>query len=156
MQLNNALEATEKHVIKLTGKAKAALEDKASSKKHKPDGSGDNVNLLLKKAKKNLPASGMTLADKDRPGTALLLSPSPTPPPVMSRCAVMCMEEENMLHECIDLDDDEPANSDSDAQLQVYDADESPQDELKWLMKEWNLPVYIFFDLTPQIVEITD
>lgn len=55
---------------------------------------------------------------------------------------------------------------------EVDDADEDPEDELsessnlyinirlidytERLMKEWNSPVYVFFDPTPHIIEITD
>ncbi|KAG1895337.1 uncharacterized protein F5891DRAFT_960313 [Suillus fuscotomentosus] len=104
-----------------------------------------------------------TSTDKDR-----ILSPSPTPPPVVSRCTIVCTEEEEeALHEYIDLDNNEPANGD-----EVDDADDDPEDELsessnpyinirlidytEQLMKEWNSPVYAFFDPTSHIVEIGD
>ncbi|KAG1900818.1 uncharacterized protein F5891DRAFT_980034 [Suillus fuscotomentosus] len=127
MRLNEALTAPAKCVIKMTDKAKAALEDKASSKKRKPDGGGDNVNPLLpKKAKINVPAGSMTLANNTSTDKDRILSPSPTPPPVVSRHAIVhTEEEEEALHEYIDLDNNEPANGD-----EVDDADEDPEDEL--------------------------
>ncbi|KAG1852572.1 hypothetical protein C8R48DRAFT_777395 [Suillus tomentosus] len=136
MQLDEGLAAPAKCVIKMTGKAKAVLEDKASSKKRKPDGR-DNINPLLpKKAKKNVPAGSMTLANNTS-------SPSPTPLPVMSRRAIVRTEkEEEALHEYINLDNNAPANADKDPEEQ--------------LMKEWNSPVYVFFDPTLHIVEIAD
>ncbi|KAG1900838.1 uncharacterized protein F5891DRAFT_1188325 [Suillus fuscotomentosus] len=53
--------------------------------------------------------------------------------------AIVHTEEEEALHEYIDLDNNEPANGD-----EVDDADEDPEDELKRLMKEQNSSVYTF------------
>ncbi|KAG2116481.1 uncharacterized protein F5147DRAFT_648972 [Suillus discolor] len=103
MQLTFA--ATVKQVIKITGKAKAALKKqtiKTLSKKQKNNSSGDSGNMNLKKVKKTL-LSGNTpansagsvdedeLVDKNRPITAPL---SLCPEMVLSRQAVVHTEEE--------------------------------------------------------------
>ncbi|KAG2070280.1 hypothetical protein BDR04DRAFT_1118466 [Suillus decipiens] len=108
MELN---EAPAKRIIKMTGKAKAALEDKASSKKCKPDGSGDSMNPLLPKKARKMPG----------------LFPLPTPPSIVARSTIVHTEEEVVE----EVDNNEPANGD-----EVDDADENPEDELKQLMKE--------------------
>ncbi|KAG1877278.1 hypothetical protein F4604DRAFT_1680309 [Suillus subluteus] len=107
MQLTFA--ATAKQVIKMTGKAKAALEEKTvrtSSKKRKTDSNRDIGNTNPKKAKKSLlPGNTPTddagstdedeAVDKNRPvivsSTASL---SPRPESVLNRHAVVRTEEE--------------------------------------------------------------
>ncbi|KAG1851980.1 hypothetical protein C8R48DRAFT_764092 [Suillus tomentosus] len=67
--------ATAKQVIKMTGKAKAALEKqtiRTLSKKHKNNSSGDSGNMNLKKAKKpllpgNTPTNSAGSMDEDEP-----------------------------------------------------------------------------------------
>ncbi|KAG1834657.1 hypothetical protein DFJ58DRAFT_847551 [Suillus subalutaceus] len=122
MQLNNTLAATAKHVVKMTGKAKAALEEKASSKKQ---------------------AVVHTEEEEGEEGEEENVTP---PPGVNRRAVVHTEEEENVLHEYIDLDHNGP----------VDDVNEDPEDKLKRLMKEWNSPVYAFFQPTPQIFEVAD
>ncbi|KAG2080022.1 uncharacterized protein F5147DRAFT_661507 [Suillus discolor] len=103
MQLTFA--ATVKQVIKITGKAKAALEKQAIktlSKKQENNSSGDSGNMNLKKVKKillpgNTPANGAgsmdedESVDKNRPVTAPL---SPCPEMVLSWQAIVYTEEE--------------------------------------------------------------
>lgn len=183
MQLTFA--ATAKRVIKMTGKAKAALEEKTirtSSKKRKTDSnSGDSGNTNPKKAKKtllpgNTPTDGAGTTDEDEPVdknrpviASLTASLSPRPESVLSRRAVVrTEEEENALYK-----DKDNADTDNDNTVLSADneADETAEDELskcnnldiniilikyktERVMKDWNSPVYAFFDPTPQIVEI--
>ena len=118
MQLDDTLAASTKRVVKMTSKAKAALEEKGTrSKKRKPDSSGDNaMNPQPKKTKINLLAGNARTTDKDRS-----LSSSPTPP-VASQHAVVHTddsEEEAALYT-----DDEEIPKDSDDESQVNDEDE--------------------------------
>ncbi|KAG1844567.1 hypothetical protein C8R48DRAFT_837643 [Suillus tomentosus] len=110
--------ATAKQVIKMTGKAKAALEEQTIRtllKKHKNNSSGDSGNMNLKKAKKtllpgNTPTNGAGSMDEDepvdknRPVTAPL---SPCPELISSRQAVVrTEEEENALYKDDEMTDD--------------------------------------------------
>ncbi|KAG1740362.1 hypothetical protein EDB19DRAFT_1828564 [Suillus lakei] len=147
MQLSFAGPA--KRVIKMTGKAKAALEEKTirTSSKRKNDGSGDSANTHLKKAKRNLlsgntPTNSAGSTDEDKPvdkNRPVTASPS-------RHAVVRTEEEENLL------------NEDGGEKMEASDAedgaDETAEDELKRLMNDWNSPVYAFFDPTPQIIEI--
>lgn len=165
--------ATAKRVIKMTGKAKAALEEKTirtSSKKRKTDGSGDGANTHLKKAKKtllpgNTPTNSAGSADEDEP----VDKNRPVTASVPSRRAVVrTEEEENALYED---DGDKTETSSTVSQAADDQADETAEDELSMcnnldmnitlieykierLMKDWNSPVYAFFNPTPQIIEI--
>jgi hypothetical protein len=130
----------------MTGKAKAALEEKTirtSSKKRKTDGNGDSGNTNLKKAKNTLlpgntstDSAGTTdedePVDKNRPVIASsTASSSPHPKLVSSRCAVVHTEEEkNALYE--DNDDKDDADTDNNnAVLSADDeADKMAEDEL--------------------------
>jgi hypothetical protein len=122
MQPNNTLTtAAAKRVIKMTGKAKAALEEKgirSSSKKRKPDSTGDSMNPQPKKAKTNLPAGNAPTSCTDKDRSVTTSSPSPTPPPVVSQRAVVRTEEEEAaLYE----DDDEvPKDSDEEDELGTF------------------------------------
>lgn len=178
MQLSFA--ATAKRVIKITGKARAALEEKSlkmSSKKRKNDGGGDSANTHLKKAKNNLqagntPTGSVGSADEDElveknssVTASRTVSMSPCPDSVSSRRAlVRTEEEENAMNE----DKTETGSTVSQAEVE---ADETAEDELGMcrsldvnitlieyqtarLMKDWNSPVYAFFNPTPQITEL--
>ncbi|KAG2036112.1 hypothetical protein BDR03DRAFT_1012020 [Suillus americanus] len=73
---------------------------------------------------------------------------SPHPDSVSSRHAVVCTKEEEMaLYE----DKIETGSTISQAD---GEAKETTEAELACLMKDWNSPVYAFFDPTPQIVEM--
>ncbi|KAG1797487.1 uncharacterized protein HD556DRAFT_1306615 [Suillus plorans] len=104
MQLSFA--ATAKRVIKMTGKARAALEEKSlkmSSKKRKNDGGGDSANTHLKKAQNNLqagntPTGSVGSADEDElveknssVTASRTVSMSPCPDSVSSRRALHCI-----------------------------------------------------------------
>lgn len=103
----NILSGTPKWVTKMTSKARAALEEKATgtSKKRKPDESGLNVMEQLKKAKTH-PAAGntptspsLTAASKGPVTSSMESSKSTTPTAATSRRAVVrTEEEENSLY----------------------------------------------------------
>ncbi|KAG1898808.1 uncharacterized protein F5891DRAFT_981481 [Suillus fuscotomentosus] len=110
--------ATAKQVIKMTEKAKAALEEqtiRTLSKKHKNNSSRDSGNMNLKKAKKtllpgNTPTNGAGSMDEDkpvnknRPVTALLSS---CPELISSQQAVVhTEEEENTLYKDDEMAED--------------------------------------------------
>ncbi|KAG0691654.1 hypothetical protein DFH29DRAFT_883977 [Suillus ampliporus] len=153
--------STSKRITKLTDKAKAALE--GSSKKQKNDASSMTSTSEPKKAKPNR-ISG---SSKDR--DTELLSPSPPAEdvptkPTQSCKSVIRMEEEEaaMYEDAIEISDtnqssnDGVDNADNDNKDELSDTDkeESPEDELKRLMKDWISPVYTFFNPKPRIVII--
>ncbi|KAG1853815.1 hypothetical protein C8R48DRAFT_776978 [Suillus tomentosus] len=138
MSQSNFLAATVRWVSKMTGKAKAALEKKTmrtSSKKCRPEASGEIINPLPKKAKTNQPADttppGMTVS---LPSTSPIpvTNVTPTPPPTdKSCCAVICMEEEE---EALYADRSDADPKESDEELQSEEKEQDPQDKLKHLM----------------------
>ncbi|KAG1823692.1 uncharacterized protein BJ212DRAFT_1296263 [Suillus subaureus] len=143
MQLNIFL-GPAKWVTKMTTKAKVALEEKVTgtSKKWKPvnDVDGDNMTAQLKKAKTHLaagnaPTGNLTVVNQCSMTSSIEPSKSPTPPAMMSHCAVVHTEEE-------------------EATLSANKIDLDSKDSEKQMMKDWNSPVYTFFNPTPKIVEI--
>ncbi|KAG1737965.1 hypothetical protein EDB19DRAFT_1909412 [Suillus lakei] len=143
---------------------------RTSSKKQKTDGSGDSGNTNLKKAKKSLlpgntPTNGAGSVDEDEPVdtnrpviVSLTASLSPHPESVSSWHAVVhTEEEENALYQDDDNDDNTNANDNRTKTMNTVlradnEADEMVEDKLQCLMKDWNSPVYAFFDLMLQIV----
>ncbi|KAG1785525.1 uncharacterized protein HD556DRAFT_1457539 [Suillus plorans] len=158
MSQSNFFAVTARWVSKMTGKAKAALEEKTmwtSLKKRKPEASGETINPLPKKAKTNRPADttppGMTVS---LPLTSPIPVTSVTPTPPLtdkSHCAVVCTEEEE---EALYADRSDADPKESDKESQSGEKEQDPQDKLKHLMQEWVSPVYAFFHPTPNIVEI--
>ncbi|KAG1854629.1 hypothetical protein F4604DRAFT_1932694 [Suillus subluteus] len=140
----------------MTGKAKAALEEKTirtSLKKCRPEASGEIINNQPKKAKMNQPAD-TTPPAVSPPLTSPIsvTSVTSTPPPTdKSRHEVIHMEEEE---EALYADSTDAGPRESDEESQSGEKEQNPQDELKRLMQEWVSLVYAFFHPTPNIVEI--
>ena len=149
----------------MTRKAIAALEEKTIrtlSKRRKTDGSGDSMDTHLKKAKKTL-LSGNTPTNS--PGSAG--EDEPADKNMSQHPDVPTEEEESVLYE----DDGDKTETSSDVSQVDNQGDETAEDDLSMcnnldmnitlikykterLMKDWNSPVYAFFDPTPQIIEI--
>ncbi|KIK31432.1 hypothetical protein CY34DRAFT_19930 [Suillus luteus UH-Slu-Lm8-n1] len=151
MSQSNFFTATAKRVSKMTGKAKATLEEKTiwiSSKKHKPEVNGETINTQPKKAKMNQPADTTpTAVSPPLTSPISVTSVTSTPPPTdKSQRAVICMEEEE---EALYADSADAGLRESDKESQSAEKEQNPQDELKWVS-----PVYAFFGPTPNIVEI--
>ncbi|KAG1741020.1 hypothetical protein EDB19DRAFT_1828397 [Suillus lakei] len=114
MQLN-IFSGLAKQVTKMTTKAKAALEEKVTdtSKKQKPvnDVDGDNMTAQLKKAKThpaagNAPTGNLTVVNQGSVTSSIEPSKSPTPPAMMSCCAVVLTEEEEATLSANEVDSD--------------------------------------------------
>jgi hypothetical protein len=138
MSQSNFFTVTARWISKMTGKAKAALEENTmwtSSKKCKPEVSGETINPLLKKAKTKRPADntppGMTVS---LPSTSPIpvTSATPTPPPTdKSRHTVVCMEEEE---EALYADRSDADVKESDEESQSREKEQDPHDELSTLI----------------------
>ncbi|KAG2747585.1 hypothetical protein P692DRAFT_20736142 [Suillus brevipes Sb2] len=128
----NLFAVAAKQVSKITSKAKAALEEKSmwhSSNKCKPEMSRtsvDTINPVSKKTKANPPTD-----------TAPVVLPSTAED-----------REEELQNEAIVISEDE---GNASKKTSSDDEDETPEDELKQLMKDWTSPFYAFFDPAPTI-----
>lgn len=120
----------------MTGKAKAALEEKTiqtSSKKRKPEVNGETINTQPKKAKTNKPAD-TTPTGVSPPSTSPIsvTSVTSTPPPTdKSRRAVVRTEEEE---EALYADSTDAGPRESDEESQSGEKEQNPQDELSTLI----------------------
>ncbi|KAG1740566.1 hypothetical protein EDD22DRAFT_1008142 [Suillus occidentalis] len=135
MSQSNFFTATVKQVSKMTGKAKATLEEKTiwtSSKKCKPEVNGETINTQPKKAKMNQPAD-TTPTGVSPPLTSPIsvTSVTSTPPPTdKSRRAVVRMEEEEALY--ADSADAGLRESDEESQSGVIRLTRSHRVDLKF------------------------
>ncbi|KAG2107651.1 uncharacterized protein F5147DRAFT_774099 [Suillus discolor] len=150
----------------MTTKAKVALEEKVigTSKKQKPvnDADGDNTTAQLKKAKTH-PAAGnastgnLTAVNQGSVTSSIEPSKSPTlAPAVMSCRAIVHTEEEEATLSTneVDLDSKESESGSQSSKSESESKEDTSEDQLKQMMKDWNSPVYASFDPTPRIVEI--
>ncbi|KAG1886166.1 hypothetical protein F4604DRAFT_1917871 [Suillus subluteus] len=135
MSQSNFFSATAKRVSKMTGKAKAALEEKTiwtSLEKRRPEASGEIINNQPKKAKMNQPAD-TTPPTVSPPLTSLIsvTSVTSTPSPTdKSHCAVVRMEEEEALY----ADSTDAGLRESDEESQSGEKEQNPQDKLSTLI----------------------
>jgi hypothetical protein len=136
MQLN-IFSTTAKRVTKMTSKAKAAIEEKATgpSKKRKPDGNNDKwMTSQLKKAKTH------QAAGTDTPSSSLTAASTSSAVPIMSptlpvassrRAVVRTEEEEDALYadDTIDIGSEgKPSTSEGEGELERED--ETAEDQL--------------------------
>ncbi|KAG1783141.1 hypothetical protein EV702DRAFT_1191579 [Suillus placidus] len=144
------LKTAAKCITKLTDKAKATLDEKlkasskTSSKKRKNADSSVATYAQLKK-KPSRPQNG-PLAHGRRIKQV---------PPKVHQGVVLLEEEEMFDEEAIIISDSEN-DGDKGTITDVGRNGESAEEELKRLMKEWNSPIYAFFDPTPNIETVDD
>ncbi|KAG2030734.1 hypothetical protein BDR03DRAFT_1016837 [Suillus americanus] len=135
------LKNTTKCITKLTDKAKAAVDErlKITSKKRKnTGGSNGTIHTQPKKAKSTQEhgTNSVEEASTEPHGRTIEQAP-PKAHPAPSQRAVVHSEDE-----------DEVLNNEA---IVISDEEETAKEELERLMKEWNSPIYVFFDPTPTI-----
>ncbi|KAG1872981.1 hypothetical protein DFJ58DRAFT_836802 [Suillus subalutaceus] len=99
----------------------------------------------LKPTQLNGPAEDIQL---EPPSPAII----PKPPLQARRTAVQIEEAE--AYQNVTMVEDTSKDEDNIPEQESSPDVETPEDELKRLMKEWTSPVYAFFNPTPRIVEI--
>ncbi|KAG2741721.1 hypothetical protein P692DRAFT_20822084 [Suillus brevipes Sb2] len=147
-----------KQITKLTDKAKAALE--GSSKKQKNDASSMTSTSEPKKAKPNQISGNSKDRDTEPLSPSLSAEDIPTKP-TQSHKSVVRTEEEEAAIEISDTDQSSNnsvnnTNNNNKDEPSDTNKEESPEDELKRLMKDWISLVYAFFNPKPCIVTIEE